>query len=118
MKRDARVLEQHTNLISRLEQTVRKQADIIKALDVAINQQGLGPNDFVRRSCEEIRAFNPHLPSGMYWIDPDGQETGDAPIAAHCDMNNGPLTGTNYSQSSQSIKYLYCGSRNDGDPAR
>lgn len=91
MKRDARVLEQHTNLISNLEELTKKQADIIKSLDFTINQQGLGANDYVRRSCLEIRSFNPSLPSGMYWIDPDGQEAGDAPIVAFCDMNTGFL---------------------------
>lgn len=67
----------------------KKQADVIKNLDVAISQQGLGANDFVRKSCQEIRSFNPSLPSAMYWIDPDGQGVGDGPIAAHCDMSTG-----------------------------
>ena len=29
----------------------------------------------MRRTCSEIKSVNPDLDSGMYWIDPDGQET-------------------------------------------
>ena len=42
----------------------------------------------MRRSCSEIKS-NPDLDSGMYWIDPDGQDVGDDPIEVHCDMSSG-----------------------------
>lgn len=58
-----------------------------------MEQQGssgsLRANDYVRRSCHEIRSFNPFLPSGMYWIDPDGQGFGEAPVHVHCNMKTG-----------------------------
>ena len=43
----------------------------------------------MRRSCSEIKSANPDLDSGMYWIDPDGQDVGDDPIEVHCDMSSG-----------------------------
>ena len=90
-RRNARVLEKHDELIFKLEELTVKQAEAIKNLEVSVvsNQQVLGANDFVRRSCQEIFNFNPSLPSGMYWIDPDGQGVGDAPMVAHCDFETG-----------------------------
>jgi hypothetical protein len=43
----------------------------------------------MRRTCSEIKSVNPDLDSGMYWIDPDGQDVGDDPIEVHCDMSSG-----------------------------
>lgn len=41
------------------------------------------------RTCHEIRLEDPTLPSGMYWIDPDGNGIGDFPISVYCDMTKG-----------------------------
>ena len=39
----------------------------------------------IHRTCPEERATsNSSLPSGMYWIDPDGQDVGDDPINVFC----------------------------------
>ena len=44
----------------------------------------------IHRTCPEERATsNSSLPSGMYWIDPDGQGVGDDPINVFCDMTSG-----------------------------
>ena len=43
----------------------------------------------IHRTCHEARAANPLLPSGMYWIDPDGQGVGDDPINVFCDLTSG-----------------------------
>jgi hypothetical protein len=43
----------------------------------------------VPRTCREARLADPSLASGMYWIDPDGQAVGDAPIYVYCDMISG-----------------------------
>jgi hypothetical protein len=40
-------------------------------------------------TCRELRATDPSLPSGMHWIDPDGQGVGDDPIYVYCDMTSG-----------------------------
>lgn len=41
------------------------------------------------RTCRELRATDPTLTSGMYWIDPDGQGVGEDPINVYCDMTTG-----------------------------
>jgi hypothetical protein len=43
----------------------------------------------IPRTCKELRAADPSLPSGMHWIDPDGQSVGDDPIYVYCDMTSG-----------------------------
>ena len=44
----------------------------------------------IPRTCRELRAADPTLPSGMYWIDPDGDgEGGDESISVFCDMTSG-----------------------------
>jgi hypothetical protein len=43
----------------------------------------------IPRTCRELRADNPSLPSGMHWIDPDGQGVGDDPIYVYCNMASG-----------------------------
>jgi hypothetical protein len=43
------------------------------------------------RTCKEIHSNDPSSPSGMYWIDPDGQGVGDDSIYVHCDMTTGNL---------------------------
>jgi hypothetical protein len=41
------------------------------------------------RTCHGIRSVDPSLPSGMYWIDPDGKGTGEDPIYVYCNMTTG-----------------------------
>ena len=41
------------------------------------------------RTCRELRAIDPSLPSGMHWIDPDGSGVGDDPIYVYCNMISG-----------------------------
>ena len=43
----------------------------------------------IPRTCRELRTADPSLPSGMHWIDPDGQGVGDDPIYVYCDMTSG-----------------------------
>lgn len=49
----------------------------------------------ILRTCSETLLYDPLLPSGLYWIDPDGQGFGDDPIQVYCDMT----TGNNLSNS-------------------
>jgi hypothetical protein len=46
------------------------------------------------RTCRELHATDPSLPSGMQWIDPDGQGLGDDPIYVYCDMTSGKVCRT------------------------
>ena len=65
----------------------------------------------IHRTCHEARAANPSLPSGMYWIDPDGQGVGDDPINVFCDMTSDEgLTSVRHDTE----KYTEVG--NCGDP--
>lgn len=52
-------------------------------------QPGANGKGAIPRTCFEARAADPSLPSGMYWIDPDGQGVGDSPIYVYCTMSSG-----------------------------
>ncbi|XP_057368939.1 uncharacterized protein LOC130690004 [Daphnia carinata] len=41
------------------------------------------------RTCAELHAADPSLPSGLHLIDPDGQGVGDNPINVYCNMTTG-----------------------------
>ena len=65
----------------------------------------------IHRTCHEARAANPSLPSGLYWIKPDGKGVGDDPINVFCDMSSGEgLTSVRHDTE----KYTEVG--NCGDP--
>jgi hypothetical protein len=56
--------------------------------EIKINRKVAGKSAMVR-TCRELRATDPTLTSGMYWIDPDGQGVGEDPINVYCDMTTG-----------------------------
>ncbi len=102
---ELKVQEQGLKVI-RLEETVQHQEQLIFALQnqtplkssaefissslaTANDQQSAGRSSLFPRTCREARAIDPSLGSGMHWIDPDGQGTGDEPIYVYCDMNKG-----------------------------
>ena len=58
------------------------------ALPVTPNHSG-GMSKLMGRSCAEARAMDPALPSGDYYVDPDGVNIGDDPISVYCDMSTG-----------------------------
>jgi hypothetical protein len=95
--------------VKALEETIHHQELLIFALQKEISSstesskkvlsKGLDKlsteksNNF--RTCHEIRLEDPTLPSGMYWIDPDGNGIGDFPISVYCNMTTGNRdTGT------------------------
>jgi hypothetical protein len=49
------------------------------------------PTGKIRRTCAEIRSMDLTIPSGMQWIDPDGQGVGETPIYVYCDMTTGKM---------------------------
>ncbi|XP_046645852.1 uncharacterized protein LOC124336192 [Daphnia pulicaria] len=57
----------------------------------------------ITRTCQELRADNPSLPSGMQWIDPDGQGVGDNPIYVYCDMTTGSTSILHDSESAINV---------------
>ena len=48
-----------------------------------------GSNKLMARSCAEARSYDSTLPSGNYYVDPDGTTVGDGPISVFCDMATG-----------------------------
>lgn len=54
----------------------------------AVARQSSGRSS-IPRTCLEAHLIDPSLSSGKYWIDPDGQGVGDAPIYVYCDMTSG-----------------------------
>lgn len=46
------------------------------------------------KTCLEAHTDDPSLESGMFWIDPDGQNRGDDPIYVYCNMTIGKHKST------------------------
>ena len=67
----------------------------VKQLEWKVRQLETRPNPIstvqksIHRSCHEMFAADPSLISGFYWIDPDGNGTGDDPINVYCEMTTG-----------------------------
>ena len=91
---------------AQLEKKVKEQETIVNFLLAQINQSesAIGSKSIanngqiaiqsngksgIPRTCRELRTADPSLPSGMHWIDPDGQGVGDDPIYVYCDMTSG-----------------------------
>ncbi|KAI9561382.1 hypothetical protein GHT06_012339 [Daphnia sinensis] len=71
----------------------------IVANDDAVARQSSGRSG-IPRTCQEAHLADPSLSSGKYWIDPDGQGVGDAPIYVYCDMTSGTTSISHDSQAS------------------
>jgi hypothetical protein len=87
---EIKVQEQETILISLLVPT--NQSESSPKFNLNNRQsviQSTGKMSGTPRTCRELRMSNPSLPSGMQWIDPDGQGVGDDPIYVYCDMTSG-----------------------------
>ena len=87
---ETKVKEQEKLLNSMLKpeelQTSTGSKSIFNNLETAIGSTGRSGTP---RTCRELRAADPSIPSGMHWIDPDGQGVGDDPIYVYCDMKSG-----------------------------
>lgn len=83
--------------VGRLEAKVEQQEFFLTALrsgrrsfiDDNFEMEVTSGKNAVGRTCRELLAADPSLTSGMYSIDPDGQDIGDGPIYVYCDMTNG-----------------------------
>jgi hypothetical protein len=87
---EAKINEQEAILTSLLVETNQSESSsksILKNRHTEI--QPTGKMSEILRTCRELRAADPSLPSGMQWIDPDGQGVGDDPIYVYCDMTSG-----------------------------
>ena len=83
--------KQHV-LISHLNKNLEQLTNFQKAYPTDIqNRHQEISKAAVLRTCEEIRAADPTAKSGYYFIDPDGQVSGDDPIYVFCDMATGTI---------------------------
>ena len=85
----------------RLEQKVTQLEAKNAELEIKVQLQAPGSNNCetitqltaklngIPRTCQDLRAADPSLPSGMYSIDPDGQNYGHAPLSVYCNMTSG-----------------------------
>lgn len=62
---------------------------LVTSINVNDRSNPLAVEKTVPRTCQEAILADSSLNSGMYWIDPDGQGYGDAPIYVYCDMSKG-----------------------------
>ena len=99
--------------VTQLQTKVNEQESLLLALknELQVGVQSGKQQVAIHRTCHEARAANPSLPSGLYWIDPDGQGVGDDPINVFCDMTSDEgLTSVRHDTE----KYTEVG--NCGDP--
>lgn len=86
-------IKKHEIEIQWLKDTVNRLEEQLNALrqdqKKPIGPQRLEPSAVIARSCEELSLSDQSLETGMYWIDPDGHGTGDAPIHVFCNMTTG-----------------------------
>ena len=101
--------------VTRLEATVKHQESLLNTLQTdlplkAISGSAVIPfagRSSVSRTCQELRAIDPSLPSGMYWIDPDGQGVGDDAIYVQCDMTSGTQMRNNLKKTKKKTKEFH-----------
>ncbi|XP_046645845.1 uncharacterized protein LOC124336186 [Daphnia pulicaria] len=93
--------------VIQLEATVEHQESLLIALQTeqsltttsgSRNIPSAGKSS-IARTCRDLRATDPSLPSGMYWIDPDGQGIGDDAIYVQCNMTSGSTSVPHDSES-------------------
>ena len=94
-------LNQLKEINIRLEEKVTQLEAKSAELEIKVQLQAPGSNNCetitqltaklngIPRTCQDLRAADPSLPSGMHWIDPDGQSVSDSPIYVYCDMTTG-----------------------------
>ncbi|XP_046451016.1 uncharacterized protein LOC124199278 [Daphnia pulex] len=93
--------------ISRLELALKVQRETnsesaLLKTEKEIGRQVAGKSA-MPRTCQDARSADPSLSSGMYWIDPDGQGVGDAPIQVYCDMASGSTSVLHDSESPMDV---------------
>ncbi|XP_046633631.1 contactin-associated protein-like 2 isoform X2 [Daphnia pulicaria] len=89
-----------TEKIIRLERWAEKNGRATTTSSKVVGEIASGA---MPRTCREAHLADPSLASGMYWIDPDGQAVGDAPIYVYCDMISETTSIPHDSQSSMNV---------------
>lgn len=70
---------------------LEQQMKVVQPNDksTVLNDQPTVRANQIYRTCHELRSTDPTLASGVYKIDPDGENIGDNPIDVYCDMSTG-----------------------------
>lgn len=93
VNRQRNEIRKHETEIQELKATVTKLEEQLNALQedqIEHNEsESYASSPITARSCEQLNLSDQSLKSGMYWIDPDGHGTGDAPILVFCNMTSG-----------------------------
>merc|ERR1740131_278607 len=85
---DEKTDEEMDQFIARSYKLFKNFTDIWKVVnDKYIKQVGLGTKKVPAESCKDLFKLKPTLPSGDYWIDPNGGTTKDA-VLVHCNATN------------------------------
>lgn len=80
-------VQEHESLLL----TLRKEQST-KSVSKSVELSHALRRNSIHRTCREIRAADPSLPSGMYWVDPDGDGIGHDSIHVYCNMTSGTKT--------------------------
>lgn len=67
----------------------KKQRVIKDVKSIEMENKPTAMDGGVFRTCQEMYDQVPTLVSGWYWIDPDGQASGDSAIYVYCDVVSG-----------------------------
>lgn len=94
-------IQQHQTQIQELKSQVHRLETLLSKPPVDFNYPAAGA-----RTCEELRSSDKTLASGLYWIDPDGLGSGDAPIHVFCNMTSGSTSILH--DSEQTIDVGHC----------
>ena len=86
----------------KIQDQERRLTSLLEAAELPVSTDSVNKEISIRstgksgipRTCRGLQATNPSLPSGMHWIDPDGQGLGDDPIYVYCDMTSGKVCRT------------------------
>jgi len=75
-------------MITRSYNLFKNFTDVWKLVnDKYVKKEGLGTRDLPADTCEDLFKAKPTLPSGDYWIDPNGGNPSDA-VLVHCNATN------------------------------
>ncbi|XP_046446328.1 uncharacterized protein LOC124195793 isoform X1 [Daphnia pulex] len=103
--------------VAQLDAETREQQDLLRKCNTCSRIQhrnGItGHAPWIRNSvgdhktCLEALTADPTLESGMFWIDPDGQGSGDGPIYVYCNMTTGSTSVLHDNEDAVDIDHCF-----------
>lgn len=80
--------------VNELETAVQQHEEYSSSLsrqDEGQESENIWTTSEFYRTCADLHATDRSIPSGMQWIDPDGQGVGENRIHVYCNMSTGKL---------------------------